>query len=117
MLKGAFVSRWEIDRRTLEVVKGEDFTRRPAVFWGHRDGEVLPGTTVWSVTAPGFPRPGALAPEGTLERIYMNGEEVSQDARGADRHRPHAGEVAASRLRRMAYENAVASPHSQRRRW
>src|SRR6266404_1318283 len=27
--KGAFVSRWTIDRRTLEVMKGEDFTPSP----------------------------------------------------------------------------------------
>ena len=27
--KGAFVSRWTIDRRTLEVVEGQDFTRNP----------------------------------------------------------------------------------------
>jgi len=118
--KGAFVSRWEIDRRTLEVVKGEDFTPSPSkVFlWDTAMEKYVPGTTVWERHCSGdLPRPGAFwhQGKGTLERIYMNGEEVSQGRAWARiATGPHTGEAwQLPRFGRMAYENAVASPHSQ----
>ena len=120
--KGAFVSRWRIDRRTLEVVKGEDFTPSPSkVFlWDTAMEKYVPGTTVWERHCSGdLPKPGAFwhQGKGTLERIYMNGEEVSQGRAWARiATGPHTGEAwQLPRFGRMAYENAVASPHSQRK--
>ena len=120
--KGAFVSRWKIDRRTLEVVQGEDFTPSPdkVFLWDPAAEKYVPGTTVWERHCSGdLARPGAFwhQGKGTTERIYMNGEEVSQGrawariATGA-----HAGEAwQLPRLGRMSYENAVASPHPQQK--
>jgi hypothetical protein len=118
--KGAFVSRWKIDRRTLEVVKGEDFTPSPekVFLWDPATEKYVPGTTVWERHCSGdLPRPGAFwhLGKGTLERIYMNGEEVSQGRAWARiATGPHAGEAwQLPRLGRMSYENAVANPHPQ----
>jgi len=118
--KGAFVSRWKIDRRTLEVVKGEDFTPSPekVFLWDPATEKYVPGTTVWERHCSGdLPRPGAFwhLGKGTPERIYMNGEEVSQGRAWARiATGPHAGEAwQLPRLGRMSYENAVANPHPQ----
>jgi hypothetical protein len=120
--KGAFVSRWTIDRRTLEVVKGEDFTPSPdkVFLWDAATQKYVPGTTVWERHCSGdLPRQGAFwhQGQGTLERIYMNGEEVSQGRAWARiATGPHAGEAwQLPRFGRMAYENAVASPYPQRK--
>ena len=118
--KGAFVSRWTIDRRTLEVVKGEDFTPSPLdVFqWDVATQGYVAGTTVFERhCSADLPRRSAFFHngKGTLERIYMNGEEVSQGrawARVATGQ--HAGEAwQLPRFGRLAYENAVACPHGQ----
>jgi hypothetical protein len=120
--KGAFVSRWQIDRRTLEVVKGEDFTPSPekVFLWDPAAEKYVPGTTVWERHCSGdLARPGAFwhQGKGTTERIYMNGEEVSHGRAWARiATGPHAGEAwQLPRLGRMSYENAVASPHPQRK--
>jgi hypothetical protein len=120
--KGAFVSRWKIDRRTLEVVKGEDFTPSPdkVFLWDPAAEKYVPGTTVWERHCSGdLARPGAFwhQGKGTTERIYMNGEEVSQGRAWARiATGPHTGEAwQLPRLGRMSYENAVASPHPQRK--
>jgi hypothetical protein len=118
--KGAFVSRWTIDRRTLEVVKGEDFTQsaQDVFLWDPAAQQYMPGTTVWERhCSADLPRPGAFfyRGKGTTERLYMNGEEVSQGRAWARiATGSHAGEAwQLPRLGRMAYENAVASPHPQ----
>jgi hypothetical protein len=118
--KGAFVSRWKIDRRTLEVLKGEDFTpSADKVFpWDTATEKYVPGTTVWERHCSGdLPKQGAFwhQGKGTLERIYMNGEEVSQGRAWARiATGPHAGEAwQLPRFGHMAYENAVASPYPQ----
>ena len=117
--KGAFVSRWTIDRRTLEVVKGEDFTpSADKVFlWDAATEKYVPGTTVWERHCSGdLARPGAFwhLGKGTTERIYLNGEEVAQGRAWARIAGPHAGEAwQLPRLGRMSYENSVASPHPQ----
>jgi hypothetical protein len=118
--KGAFVSRWTIDRETLEVVKGEDFTPSPdkVFLWDAATQKYVPVTTVWERHCSGdLPRPGAFwhQGQGTLERIYMNGEEVSQGRAWARiATGPQAGEAwQLPRFGRMAFENAVASPYPQ----
>jgi hypothetical protein len=126
---GAFVSRWDIDRKTLKVLHGQDFTQSPSdvYTWDPATNAFLQGTTVWERFCS-----GDLAKEsaffangkGTKERIYLNGEEsttvvsnlvVNQGrpwARVATG--PHTGEAwQLPRLGRMAYENVVASPYAQ----
>lgn len=121
--KGAFVSRWTIDRTTLEVVKGEDFTASPeSVFlWDPATEQYVAGTTVWERhCSADLARPGAFFHhgKGTTERLYLNGAEVSHGrawARIATGR--HAGEAwQLPRFGHMAYENAVASPYRQRKR-
>lgn len=118
--KGAFVSRWTIDRRTLEVVEGQDFTRNPQdVFgWDVATKGYVAGTTVWERHCSGdLPRRSAFYHDGkgTLERIYMNGEEVNQGRAWArvvtGQHSGEAWQL--PRFGRLAYENAVACPHAQ----
>src|SRR2546422_248923 len=81
--KGAFVSRWTLDRRTLEVVAGEDFTQsaQQVFLWDATARLYVRGTTAWERhCSADLPRPAAFFHEGkgTRERLYMNGEEVSR---------------------------------------
>jgi len=119
---GAFVSRWTIDAETLEVKRGEDLTPSAdhVFLWDPAVSQYARGTTQWQRLCS-----GDLAAEsayfahgaGTRDRIFLNGEEVS-DGRAWARiaSGPHAGEVwQLPRLGRLSFENAVASPHPQER--
>jgi hypothetical protein len=127
--RGAFVSRWTIDRKSLKVLKGQDLvTSANGVFtWDPATDSYLRGTTVWQRFCS-----GDLAKEsayfakgrGTRERIYLNGEEATTVVSDlvVDQGRPfgwvatgtHAGETwQLPRLGRMAYENSVACPSPQ----
>jgi hypothetical protein len=118
--KGAFVSRWTIDGRTLRVLKGEDFTQSPqdVFLWDVATQGYVAGPTVWERhCSADLPRRSAFYHngKGTLERIYMNGEEVSQGrawARVATGQ--HAGQAwQLPRFGHLSYENSVACPHAQ----
>ena len=103
--KGAFVSRWTIDQRAVHL-------------WDPTAQKYMAGTTVWErQCSADLARPGAFyyQGKGTTERLYLNGEEVSQGRAWARiATGPHTGEAwQLPRLGRMAYENAVASPHPQ----
>ena len=118
--KGAFVSAWTINPRTLEVTKGEDLTPSAADvrLWDAASGTYVPGTTVWErLCSADLAAEGAFSYRGlgTKDRIYMNGEEVTQ-GRGwariaSGKHKGEAWQL--PRLGRLAFENAVASPHPQ----
>jgi len=120
--KGAFVSRWTIDRETLEVTKGEDLTPSPnSVFlWDVSTNQYTRGTTQWQrLCSADLPAEQALFAHGrgTKARIFMDGEEV-QEGRAWARivTGPHAGEAwQLPRLGHMSFENVVASPYSQDR--
>ena len=123
---GAFVSRWIIDQQTLRVLKGEDLTRSTDKIhlWDPLNGEYEPigRTTQWRrLCSADLPRRSALfdsiSGRGTHDRIFFDGEEVTE----ADSARawarivtgPHAGETwQLPRFGRMSYENVVACPHS-----
>ena len=123
--KGAFVSRWTIDRNTLKIVKGEDLT--PSADKVHlwdpamSDYEQNGRTTQWQrLCSADLPAESALFGKGrgTHDRIFFNGEEVSDPASSRAWARivtgPHAGEAwQLPRLGRMSYENVVACPHSK----
>jgi hypothetical protein len=100
------------------VTSGKDFAQSSSVVHLFSGGVYTTGTTEWrrfcsgDLAAPSAFRHGSL---GTPERIYLNGEEVS-DGRGFAHivTGPEAGHSwQLPRLGRMAYENAVASPHSK----
>jgi hypothetical protein len=127
--KGAFVSQWTIDRRSLRVLKGQDFSQSPNdVFtWDPATHAYLRGTTAWSRFCSGdLAKEGAFFAndKGTKERIYLNGEETSTVVNNVivDQGRPfarvltgaNAGEAwQVPHLGKMAYENCVASPYPQ----
>jgi hypothetical protein len=127
--KGAFVSRWIIDRGTLKVRKGQDFTQTPndVYTFDPATDHYLQGTIAWQRFCSGdLAKEGAFYYNGlgTTERIYLNGEEITTVANSVvvDQGRAwarvatggHAGETWHLPLMgRMAYENLVASPHPQ----
>ena len=118
--KGAFVSKWSIDRHTLEVEKGEDLTKSANhVFsWDPSLSQYTQGTTAWNrFCSADLPQEDAFFARGrgTNERIFLNGEE-SDDGR-AWAHvvtGSHAGESwQLPRMGRISFENVVASPYAQ----
>jgi len=120
---GAFVSRWIIDADTLRVKKGQDLTPAPnKVFtWNAATGQYVAGTVAWNrFCSADLPKEGAFDLSGSLgtpERIYLGGEEFT-DGRAWARvvTGAHAGEAwHLPRMGRLAYENAIASPHPQRK--
>ena len=118
--KGAFVSKWTVDRASLRDTLAEDFPTRIRRFTsGHpfavvQDRSGPPGTVI----ASDLPQVRALQHGnlGTAERIYLNGEEAP-DGRAWARivTGANAGQVwQLPRLGRLAFENVVASPRQTR---
>jgi hypothetical protein len=120
---GAFVSRWTIDQRTLKVLKGQDLTpsSQHVFLWDSIHDEYTQGSTQWQrLCSADLPAESALFGNGrgTRERIFFDGEEVTDPTSARAWARivtgPHAGEAwQLPLLGRMAYENVVACPHSR----
>jgi hypothetical protein len=118
-----------IDRGTLKVRRGQDFTQTPndVYTFDPATDHYLQGTIAWQRFCSGdLAKEGAFYYNGlgTTERIYLNGEEITTVANSVvvDQGRAwarvatggHAGETWHLPLMgRMAYENLVASPHPQ----
>lgn len=118
--QGAFVSRWEIKRNTLEVLKGEDQTPSPndVYPWDPVTSQYVQGTVAWNrfCSADLAPKKAFFARgKGTQDRLFLNGEETDDGTAWAHvATGPHKGESwQLPRLGRMAFENVVASPHRQ----
>lgn len=116
--KGAFVSEWEIRKSDMHVLSGRDFTPSAAHVYNWSAGGYVTGTTAWQrFCSADLADPTAFGYRGlgTGERIYLNGEE--SDAGRAYAHiatGPNRGESwQLPKLGRLAWENAVASPHPQ----
>jgi hypothetical protein len=121
---GAFVSKWTIDRNTLQVLHGEDLTQRADQIhlWDATTRTYTSGTTQWRrLCSADLPLASALqyGRLGTSERIFFDGEEVT-DANNWGRtwarivtgpNAGHAWEL--PRLGKMAFENSVACPHGK----
>jgi hypothetical protein len=114
--KGAFVSKWVIDKATGAVLSGQDQIRTVFLF--------DPVSGQYVNASPAFNRfcSATLAEQtaffnpatgrGTQERIFTNGEEAA-DGR-AFAHVVSSGEsYQLARLGRMAYENVVSNPFPQ----
>lgn len=117
---GAFVSRWEIKRKTLGVLKGEDQTPSPndVHSWDPVSSQYAQGTVAWNrfCSADLAPQKAFFARgKGTRDRLYLNGEETNNGTAWAHiATGPHKGQSwQLPRLGRMAFENVVASPHRQ----
>jgi hypothetical protein len=119
--KGAFVSKWTIEKEELKVTHGEDLIKR--VFRRN------PTTAQWELVPAGSPllnlgrlcsadlAQGAFYDAatglGTQEQIFMDGEEVGDEGRpfGTVATGPDAGSAYhLSSLGRMSFENSLAKP-------
>jgi hypothetical protein len=119
--KGAFVSKWTVEKETLTVTHGEDLIKR-MLRWNATTGQ-------WEAVPAGSPLLNisrlcsadlaqgafydAASGLGTQERIFMDGEETGNEGRpfGTVVTGPDAGgayELAA--LGNMSFENTLAKP-------
>src|SRR5258705_11867356 len=119
---GAFVSRWTIDAETLRVVSGQGHTpsANHVFTWDPAAKQYKAGTTQWQrLCSADLAAPSAYFADGlgTHDRIFMNGEEVTEGRAWARiASGPHTGEAwQLPGLGRFAFENAVACPHPQER--
>jgi hypothetical protein len=119
---GAFVSQWTIDPRTFEVVAGKDHapSANHVYRWDAEQEQYVQGTFQWQRFCSGdLPAPHALSSQrhGSKDRIYLNGEEVTDGRAWAHVVTgEHAGETwELPRLGKMSWENVVASPRGQRK--
>lgn len=118
--KGAFVSRWTIDTKTLRVIEGADLTggSNKVFSWDVDARAYRAGTTTWNR----FCSADLAAPEaflngtkGTSARLFLTGEEANGGRGWAHIVTgPNAGESwQLPRMGRSAFENLVASPFSK----
>lgn len=109
--KGAFVSKWIIDKGSLEVLSGEDLIQTLQISSGTAAINRLCSGDLPEVSA----FYNAATGRGTTERIFMSGEEGSVEGR-AFAHvvtGPDAGtSFELPYLGKFAWENAVAMPNS-----
>jgi hypothetical protein len=112
---GAFVSKWTIDAKTLEVVDGQDLIQSIRT---NPDGDEVwnpeaKGIAIGRLCSADLPAPSALYNErsgrGYRGRIFFSGEEVGTEGRafahvldGTSWELPHLGN--------MAYENVLLNP-------
>ncbi len=110
-LKGAFVSKWTIDKETLTVLHGEDLMKQS---WKWTTNGYVPNTTAFSrfcsadlptLTAFYNPETGL----GYNGRIFMDGEESGTEGR-AVAHLMDGNSYELPALGKLAFENAVANP-------
>lgn len=113
---GAFVSRWVVDKTTLEVVEGDDLIQQ-VYLWNTATDTFEAATTAFNrLCSADLPDVtafyNAATGLGSTERIFMNGEEtrdgrafaniVTGDDAGTSWELPWTG--------KYAWENHVASP-------
>jgi hypothetical protein len=124
--KGAFVSRWIIERDTLKVISGRDQINSPNDLFTWNGSGYVPGTAAFErfcsadmADADAY----RFRQFGTRERIFLGGEETSPPFTG-DYGRawahiatgPNAGKTyELPRFGKHSYENAVASPFAQKK--
>jgi len=121
--KGAFVSRWLIERSTKKVLSGRDHLtgQNDVMTW---NGSYVPGTTAFDrLCSADLPSTSAFLDGelGTPQRIFLSGEETSPpDANDHGRVFAHiltgpdqSKSYELPRLGKMSFENAVASPFRQ----
>jgi hypothetical protein len=121
---GAFVSKWIIKKSDLTVLSGTDlmklvFLWNFTFFTSYDTTRPSPLTAFGRFCSGDLPAPTAFynskTGRGTQERIYMNGEEVSEGrAFGHVVTGPNTGtSYQLPWLGRMSFENSVANPYQQ----
>ena len=113
--RGAFVSRWVVDKESFTVLHGEDLIKT-AYSWNNTTGAYQPVTGGFarfcSADLPDFrafynPETGL----GYNGRIFLNGEENGSSGR-AFAHFLDGNSYELPRLGKLSWENAVASPYT-----
>jgi Bacterial protein of unknown function (DUF839) len=110
---GAFVSKWVIDKNTLQVVSGSDLIQQVVNSTGT--------TALGRLCSADLPAVSALynaaTGKGFNGRIFMNGEEVGAEGRafatvvnggGADNGKAYE----LTKLGKFSWENSLANPHT-----
>ncbi|MFA5951909.1 MAG: phytase [Hyphomicrobium sp.] len=123
--RGAFVSRWTIERSTQRVVSGRDMITSASTLRLWNGSAYAAGTTAFDRFCSADMAPASAYNYnntlGTPQRIFLSGEETSPPFAN-DHGRafaniatgPNAGTTyQLPRLGRVAYENTLASPFSQ----
>lgn len=119
---GSFVSKLTIDKATLAVTAAEDLSK-DVFLYDAATGTYIEGTTAYArlcsadlASVSAFFN--AATGKGTIERIFMNGEESGPEGR-AFAHVVTGAEAGDSyelaRLGNLSYENAVAAPSAATR--
>jgi len=118
--KGAFVSKWTIDKETLAVLHGEDlikkvFQRNATTGAWERIPAGSPLLNIGRLCSADLPDPSAFFDAasglGTHERIFMDGEEIGDEGRqfGTVVTGPDAGSAYnLGALGRASWENSLA---------
>jgi hypothetical protein len=108
--KGAFVSKWIIEKKTLRVLEGSDLIKQVVLVNGDSAIARLCSADLPPISA----FYNADSGKGYNGRIFMDGEEDGSDAKG--RGFAHVVETGISydlpSLGRFAYENALAHPNT-----
>jgi hypothetical protein len=124
--KGAFVSRWTIERGTLKVVAGRDAINGPDSLFTWNGSGYVAGTTAFErFCSADLADPDAFdfRQYGTNARIFLGGEETSppftSDQGRAMAHvvtGPNTGKsYELPRIGKHSYENILASPFAQKK--
>lgn len=119
---GSFISKWIIDKSTFEVLRGEDLIQRQYSYDVKSGSWMLDTFAFCRFCSADLPLQTAFfnpsSGKGTLNRIYMNGEECGSDGR-AFAHiidGPEAGSsYELARCGKFSFENNVPSPFAQDR--
>lgn len=118
--RGAFVSKWIINKSNLSVVSGSDLIQQ-VLLWDTTANAFVPGVNVafGRFCSADLPAVSAFynsnSGKGTTERIFMGGEETGAEGRGFGHivTGPNAGKTyELPYLGKFSWENAVASPAS-----
>ena len=110
--KGAFVSRWIIDKRTLKVLHGKDLMESVGL-WNGADYVFSTPVAFARFCSADLPERSAFwnkrTRRGTRERLFMNGEENGAEGR-AFAHAMDGTTYELPWLGKMSFENTVANP-------
>jgi hypothetical protein len=108
---GAFVSKWTVDKNSLQVLSGRDLVTTPANL--HVESGSINLDRLCSADLPALSAfYNAATGLGYNGRIYMNGEERTGTGRAFGWVVAENAAYELPKLGKFAHENEVASPHS-----
>lgn len=110
---GAFVSKWTIDKKTLEVLKGEDLIKQVVLAPGGVYGSPAKGVAIGRLCSADLPELSAFYDKhsglGYNGRLFMDGEEIGDEGRGFA-HELNGTSWELPYLGKFSWENSVANP-------